>query len=310
MKTHRTEAATPVAAIMLILACSFIFSFLDTSAKYLGMAGFAALFLAWARFAVHAVLAIIVLRPWTKPEAFRMRSMRRQVLRGLFLFGSTLFNFLALRTLQLAEAVSIMFFAPMVITALAGPLLGEWAGWRRWLAVLVGLVGVVVITRPGFGTFGIGHLYAICAMLSYCMYVIMTRQMSSTETPESLIFYSALTPAILMLPAVPLYGSLPDSPLEWFVLLSLGFYGGFGHWLLIKAYSVATTSALAPYPYSQMVWMIAAGWLVFDQLPDVWTLSGSAIIVASGFYIIQRERVLRARVTAPHTEDGDLAKRN
>ena len=93
---------------------------------------------------------------------FRVVNLPAHMLRGVFLFGSTIFNFMALQTLQLAETTSIFFFGPMVITALAGPLLGEWAGWRRWLAILAGFCGVLVITRPGVGVFGIGH--ALCAL--------------------------------------------------------------------------------------------------------------------------------------------------
>ncbi|QDZ01396.1 DMT family transporter [Nitratireductor mangrovi] len=304
------DTATPVAAILLVFGAGVIFSFLDTSAKYLGAAGFAPPFIAWTRFAVHVALAVFILQPWKHRAAFRVASLPKQVLRGMFLFGATFFNFLGLKTLQLAEAVSIFFFAPMVITALAGPFLGEWAGWRRWAAIIVGLAGVLVITRPGFGVFEIGHLYVIGAMLSYSSYVIMTRQMSATETPESLIFYSALTPVILMAPAVPLYGSLPQQPVEWIVLLSLGFYGGFGHWLLIKAYRQATTGALAPYPYLQMVWMIVLGYLVFGDLPDRYTVAGAAIIVASGLYIVHRERRLRLKATAaPNAETENLSKK-
>ncbi len=233
-----------------------------------------------------------------------------QVLRGVFLFGSTIFNFLALNTLQLAETMSIFFFAPMVITALAGPLLGEWAGWRRWAAVAAGFVGVLVITRPGFAAFEIGHVYALCATLSYCLYVIMTRHMSATESAESLIFYSALAPVVLMLPAVPFTASLPPDVFHWVVLLSLGFFGGVGHWLLIKAYKQATTTALAPYPYMQMVWAIGFGFVIFDQFPDLWTIAGAAIIVASGLYIVHREHRLRLQSrTVPNAEDSDLAKK-
>lgn len=228
----------------------------------------------------------------------------------MFLVGSTVFNFLALKTLQLAETVSIFFVAPMVITALAGPMLGEWAGWRRWLAIAGGFVGVLVITRPGLGTFELGHAYALAAMLSYCFYVIMTRSMGATETAESLIFYSAVAAALLMLPAVPLAGSIPEEPMQWIVLLSMGFAGAFGHWLLIKAYQQATTSALAPYPYLQMVWMVGLGYLVFGQLPDRWILLGAAIIVASGLYIVHRERQLRlASRSLPNAEARDLAKK-
>ena len=287
------ETATPTSAILLIVAACFLFACLDSSAKFLVTSGMDARFVSWARFAEHAVLAFILLRGWSRPAIFQVASIPGQIIRGMFLFGSTFCNFLALQTLQLAETISIFFFAPMVITALSGPLLGEWAGWRRWMAVAVGFVGVLVITRPGMGVLGIGHLYVTLAMLSYCFYVISTRKMGGSETPESLIFYSALAPAVLMAPTVPLYGSLPPTPLHWAVLLGLGFFGGIGHWLLINAYKRATVFALAPYPYLQMVWMVLFGWLFFADLPDRWTLGGSLIIIASGLYIVHRERMLR-----------------
>lgn len=304
------EPATPAAAILLVIGAGFTLSFLDTTAKYLVTSGMAAPFVAWTRFAVHLVMVVILFRGWTNRSMFVVVDLPRQLMRGLFLFGSTIFNFLALRTLQLAETVSIFFFAPMVITALAGPLLGEWAGWRRWMAILVGFVGVLVITRPGLGTFGLGHVYALAAMGSYCLYVIMTRQIGAYESAESMIFYSALAPVVFMAPAVPLAGSLPPDTLAWVLLLSLGFYGAMGHWLLIKAYKIASTSALAPYPYMQMVWMILLGYLVFDDLPDLWTVFGALIIVASGLYIVHRESRLRLKNrTLPNAETQDLAKR-
>ena len=304
------ETATPVAAILLVFGAGMLFACLDTSAKYLVLSGMDAVFVSWARFAGHVLLVLVLLRSWTKPARFRASNLPLQVLRGAFLFGSTTFNFLALNTLQLAETTSIFFFAPMLITALAGPLLGEWAGWRRWAAILAGFAGVLVITRPGVGSFEIGHVYAICATVSYSLYVIMTRHMSATETSESLILYSALAPVILMLPVVPYTASLPPDAFHWLVLFLMGFFGGFGHWLLINAYRQATTTALAPYPYLQMVWMIAAGWLAFDQLPHRWTLGGAAIIVASGLYIVHREHRLRLKNrTAPNVEDEELAKK-
>ncbi len=305
-----SDSATPGSAILLVLGAGVLFSCLDTSAKYLVLSGMQAPFVAWVRFAGHLVLVLLLLRVWRNRAMFRAGSLPMQIVRGLFLFGSTVFNFMALKTLQLAETTSIAFFAPMVITALAGPLLGEWAGWRRWAAVIAGLAGVMVITRPGFGTFELGHVYALCSMLCYCFYVIMTRHMGAVETPESLIFYSALTPVVLMLPTVPYTASLPAGGLQWLLLLSLGFYGGFGHWLLIRAFRQATASALAPYPYLQMVWMIGFGYQVFDQFPDGWTLAGASIIVASGLYIIYREHVLRLRNSAaPSAEAEQMAKK-
>lgn len=305
-----TESATPQSAILYMVGAGLLFTVLDTSAKFLVISGMSAQFVAWMRFAEHLVLALILLRAWDNREMFRAASLPKQVIRGVFLFGSTFFNFLALRSLQLAETMSIYFFAPMIITALAGPILGEWAGWRRWLAIGAGFVGVLVITRPGFSAFSLGHVYALASTLSYCFYVLMTRQMSASESAESLIFYSALAPVILMAPVVPYTASMPADWLHMLALLGLGFFGGFGHWLLIKAYRVASTTALAPYPYLQMVWMIISGLVVFGQFPDALTIAGAAIIVASGLYIIHREHRLRlAERSAPRSEDASLAKR-
>ncbi|MDP3896570.1 MAG: DMT family transporter [Mesorhizobium sp.] len=293
-----------------MFSTGLLFSLLDASAKYLVLSGMSAPYIVWVRFAVHVVLVLLLFRSWSNRDLFKARNMPLQILRGIFLFGSTIFNFVALLTLQMAEAMTIFFFAPMVITALAGPLLGEWAGWRRWAAIGVGFIGILVVTRPGLGSFGIGHVYALFSMLSYCLYVIMTRHMGATETSASLIFYSALTPVILMSPAVPLAATIPPDLLHGFVLVSLGFYGALGHWLLIKAYKLAPASALAPYPYLQLVWAVAFGYLIFGEIPDRYTLLGAAIIIASGLYIVQRERRLRlASLSEPHAEDADLAKK-
>jgi drug/metabolite transporter (DMT)-like permease len=310
MPPIRAEMPTPVAAILLVFASGVLFAFLDTSAKYLVLSGMSPAFIVWVRFATHVVLALILLQGWRNTGMFKVANPWMQLLRGVFLFGSTIFNFIALQTLQLAEAMTIAFFAPMVITALAGPLLGEWAGWRRWAAIGVGFIGILVVVRPGFGAFGVGYAFSLLSVLSYCLYAIMTRHMGATETSGSLIFYSALVPAVFLSPAVPLAGSLPPSTLHWIILLSLGFYGGIGHWLIIKAYKLAPVSALAPYPYVQLVWAVALGYLVFGDVPDRYTIIGAAIIVASGLYILHRERQLRLATTAaPNAEDEELAKK-
>lgn len=307
---NQDDVATPPAAILYMVVAYIFFTFLDTDSKYLVLAGIAPLFIAWMRFAIHVVFVMVLFRGWQNIGRFRPVNLPAHVLRGVFLFGSTVCNILALLTLQLAETTSIYFFGPMVIIALAGPLLGEWAGWRRWLAILVGFVGVLVITRPGIGVFGLGHVFALCSMLSNSFYVIMTRRMSATETPESLILFSALAPVLLLMPTLPFSVSVPADPWLWTLLVLLGVFGGLGHWVLIQAYRLATTTALAPYPYLQMVWMMGAGWLVFGQLPDGWTLVGATIIVASGLYIIHREHRLRVRNRAALDAETDVLAKN
>ncbi len=293
-----------------MLSSYFLFSFLDASAKYLVLGGMAAPFVAWARFAIHVVLVAVMFRMWRSTRVWRTANLPGQVLRGAFMAGSTIFNFLALQTLQLAETISIAFFAPMLTIALAGPLLGEWAGWRRWLAIGVGFIGVVIVTRPGFGEFKAGYIFSFCFVLCQTLYILMTRRMGASESSESLIFYSALTPALFMLPVVPFYGSVPQGAVQWSLLLFTGICGLVGHWLLIKAYQQATTAALAPYPYSQIVWMVGLGWIAFNDLPDTWTIVGAAIIVASGLYIVHREHRLRlASRAALGADERELAKK-
>lgn len=295
---------------MLVLGVGIAFAFLDTSAKFLVVSGMPSFFVAWARFFVHLAILLMLFRTWSNRRMFELVNLPAQALRGIFLAGSTIFNFMALQTLQLAETTAIAFFSPMIITALAGPLLGEWAGWRRWLAIAVGFAGVVVITRPGLTDFQMGHAFALCSTLSYSLYAVMTRRMGVRESAESLIFYSALVPTLLMAPGAIYVASPPPDALHWIILLSLGFFGGLGHYMLIRAYKLATATALAPYSYFQMVWMVIAGVVVFDQFPDGWTLAGAGIIVASGLYILHRERRLRlATRTAPNTEHEELAKK-
>jgi drug/metabolite transporter (DMT)-like permease len=294
---------------MLVVAACVCFALLDATAKWLVLSGLKAPFVAFVRFAVHTVFAALFVQIWRRPEALQVTSWPMQGIRGLCLFGSTILNFFALQTLQLAETVSIFFAMPMVVTALAGPMLGEWAGWRRWVAVLAGFGGVLVVTRPGFGVVGIGYAYVIGAMLCYSFYVILTRRMSATETPQSLIFLSAVVPTVLLMPVVPVYGSWPAEPVVAVLLILLGVFGALGHWLLIRAYTQAAATSLAIYPYSQMVWMIGLGWLVFGQFPDAWTMAGGAIIIASGLAILHRERQLRLTPTTPaRHEAGDIAK--
>lgn len=301
LTSSASEQATPLAAILLMLSASVLFSALDSSAKYLVVSGMRPEYVAWVRFATHLLLVVLIFRAWSNPRVLKAASLPMQVLRGCALFGSTVFNFAALQTLQLAEGVAINFLAPAVITALAGPLLGEWAGWRRWMAVLAGLVGVLVITRPGFGAFQLGHVLAFASTVSYSIYVILTRRLAGSETSESLIFYSALTPVLFIAPAIPAAASIPPTPLLWAVLLLLGVWGGVGHYLVIRAHKLASATALAPYPYIQAVWSTLAGYLVFSEVPNRWTVTGAAIIIASGLYIVQREQRLRstARPAAP-----------
>ncbi|MGH6763540.1 MAG: DMT family transporter [Phyllobacterium sp.] len=296
-------------AIACMLAAGFLFSCLDASAKYLVTNGMEASFVSWVRFVEHAILALFVLRFWANPRVFQVKNLPLQIVRGICLFGSTYFNFFALRTMQLGETISIYFAAPMVITALAGPLLGEWAGWRRWMAIIFAFFGVLIVARPGVAVLNPGLPYIILSMLSYVAYVLLTRKMTANETPDSLIFFSALAPTVLMSPAVT-QATMPENGLQLGLLLMLGIFGGVGHWLLIKAYKSASTTALAPYPFFQIIWMITFGYFIFGQFPDEYTLIGATVIILSGLYVVYRERRLNLQTSAAgNPESEEIAKK-
>jgi drug/metabolite transporter (DMT)-like permease len=290
---------TPLPAIFCVFGAFFLFSCTDAGAKVLVTAGMHPAFVSWMRFLVHAVLATLFLRIWSVPTRFQPKHVAAHLVRGTMLFSSGLMSFSAVQTLQLVEFISIIFMAPLVITALASLVLGEHVEWRRWAAVVVGLLGVLIITRPGLGVFEIGHLLAIGAMLAYCVFAIMTRQMSATESQEALLLLPALVAVIGMFPALPLTGSMPEGPGHWAILLSLGLFGASGHWLLIRAYSIASASALAPYAYLQMLWTVFFGYAIFGDLPDLWTAVGSGVIIASGLYLMHRDRLSRLAARTP-----------
>jgi drug/metabolite transporter (DMT)-like permease len=213
--------------------------------------------------------------------------------RSLLLLASTALNFIALQYLQLTETVSIMFATPLLVALLAGPLLGEWAGPRRLAAIGVGFLGVLVVTRPGFGLHPAAFL-SLTGAVCYALYSIATRVLAGSDSSATTMFYSGLAGVLLVAPVVPWVWSVPASGLVWLMMIVLGAMGAFGHWLLILAHARAPAPVLAPFIYTQIIWMIALGFLVFGDLPDGWTLAGSAIVIASGLYLLYRERVRAA----------------
>lgn len=244
-----------------------------------------------ARYIISVALVSIILNPWSRPGIVKTSRPWLQGIRSLLLLTSTALNFFALKYLQLAETVSIMFATPFLVALLAGPILGEWAGPRRLIAIAVGFVGVLVITRPGLGGLHPAALLTVCGCFCYAFYSISTRMLAASDSPETTMFYSGMVGAVVMVPLVPLFWSWPADGLSWLLMLSTGLFGALGHWLLILAHQRAPASMLSPFNYSQIVWMVALGWFVFGQIPDRYTFIGAGIVIASGLYLLYRERV-------------------
>ena len=282
-----------LAAIGLMCGALICFSLLDATAKWLNRE-MDPLLAVWWRYVSSVVLVSLVINPWTDPGVLKTRRPWLQAGRSLLLFLSTALNFVALQYLQLAETMSIMFATPLLVALLAGPILGERAGPRRLAAIGIGFLGVLLITRPGLGTMHPAALLSVAGAFAYAFYSICTRLLAAHDSSRTTMVYSGLAGVVLMTPVLPFLWTTPTSPLVWVLLLALGVFGAVGHWLLILAHARAPAPVLSPFIYTQIVWMLVLGYVLFGDWPDTWTLIGSTVVIGSGLYLLYRERMRQA----------------
>jgi drug/metabolite transporter (DMT)-like permease len=278
----------PLRGVLLFLAAIFLFAALDATAKYMN-AFFAVPLLVWARYLVHFVIMLVFMAPGMGREIIVTHRPWLMSFRALMLVGITLLAQLALKTLPLAETTALIFITPLLVALLAGPLLGEQVRRRTWLATIAGFAGVLLIARPGGAMAGIGILYALGGAVCYAIYQILTRKLATTEHPNRLLFYTALVGTLSMSLTLPAYwdGQIPTLP-QGLLIISLGLYGGIGHFMFIRAFREAPASTLSPLLYIQLIWATLLGWLVFNQLPDFLAIIGMLIIGASGLSLALR----------------------
>jgi drug/metabolite transporter (DMT)-like permease len=273
----------------------FLFAGNDASAKYLN-AYMATIQVVWARYASAFVFGLAMSNPFTRPALLRTNRPWLQIGRSALLLVSTTLNFIALRYLQLDQAVAIIFSTPFLVALMGGPLLGEWIRWRRWAAIIVGFCGVLLVTRPGAGGIHPAALLCFGSAVCYALYSILTRMLAAHDSSETTLFYSNLVGALVTSIALPFVWTTPNSLLIVVLMIAMGGFSGIGHYLLIKAHRLAPAAVLAPFIYTEIVWMIALGYVVFADKPNGWTIAGAAVVVASGLYLVYRERQVRRQV--------------
>ena len=286
------SSASPGRGILWMLLTMALFVGLDTVAKYMSQS-LPVLQLVWARNLFHILIMGVFIAP-RLPAILRTQRPGLQVLRSMLLLSATGFFFSAISFMPLATANAIMFVAPILVTALSMPLLGERVGPHRWGSVVVGFLGALVIIRPGTEAMDPAALLALGAAASYALYQIITRRLSGVDAPLTTLVYSASVGAVVTSLAVPTVWVTP-APADWLGLVMLGVFGVLGHFTLIKAYEHAPAATLAPFGYSNLIWATLAGFVIFGDLPDRWTVVGAIIIAASGLYIVHRERVRKLR---------------
>jgi drug/metabolite transporter (DMT)-like permease len=283
------SARNRLIGIALVSLTYLLFTLLDGSAKWL-VRGMPVIMVVWLRFVLHVVIGGAILFPLRGRALVRSRYLRWHALRAVMFIAMTGVNFWALQYLQLTVTSSIFFTVPILIALISALFLGERLDLGRWIAIVVGFLGVLVIVRPGSSAFHPAMLAAMANAIVYAIFMLMTRRLAAYESPETIQYLPAVGAAVLLTPFAIAGWEWPDTWLEWTVACLLGVLGATGHYLLALAHRYASSAVIAPFVYQQVIYMAAFGYLVFGDVPGAAVWIGAAIVIASGLYLFYRER--------------------
>ncbi|HEX9469235.1 MAG TPA: DMT family transporter, partial [Bradyrhizobium sp.] len=267
------RADRPFRGIALILTSTVFLGVSDVTAKYLSTT-LPSIEIAWIRFLVFALVMVPAMLPGSPLYALRSERPGLQAMRGIALLSSSLFFISGLRFLPIAEASATTFVAPLFVTALSIFFLGESVGVRRWLATAVGLMGVVIILRPGSSAFHLAAFFPIVSALAWACTLIMTRMMSGREHVLTTMTYSSIVGVCILSVLVPFVWVAPSWHDVLFGIL-IGVASTAGQWIVVLAFRYADASVLAPFSYTQLLWVSILGFAIFGEVPDIWTVTGA-----------------------------------
>ncbi|WP_430448329.1 MAG: DMT family transporter [Pseudomonas piscis] len=279
----------PLKGIVLICLAVLLFASHDTLSKYLS-AFYPIVMVVWARYVVHTLLMLVVFVPRSGFSAVvRTKRPGLQLLRALCMIGTSLLFTTGLRYIPLAEATAVNFLAPLLVTALSVPFLGERVSRAQWLAVLIGFVGVLIVVRPGGSLFTPAILFPLGSALCFGFYQLLTRKLSGIDSPTTSNFLIGIINSLIMSALLPFFWSTP-SLVHGLFMIGLGACGMFGHLLLTQAFRHAAPAMLAPFSYGQILFAGMYGYLIFGHTPDIYGLVGIAVICLSGLAVAWAQR--------------------
>ena len=276
--------------ILLMVSAIGFFVLMDSIAKYLSQ-WYPVPGIVWARYLIN--LAILLVWFTLRGELKRIRPVRPgiQLARGLLLASATFLYFSSLKVLPLADAAAIGFVLPLFVAVLAVPMLGERLEMSRAIAILAGLAGALIIVRPGSEVFTWYALLPVAMAVCNALYQILTRKVAGIEHPLTSLVWGAIVGSVLLSMVAPFHWKTPETAWHWALLGIIGLLASIGHYLLIRAYDYANATLLAPYTYTMMVWAVLLGFLLFDNLPDGWSVAGMGVIVVAGMFLATRQRL-------------------
>ena len=288
--SHQQGDIAPVAGILFMLAASAMFVASDSLAKFMS-ASFVVVQILWARYTFHLIYLTLLTKPRDYRRLIATGAGGLQFVRSFSILASSVCFYIALKHVPLATAAAVSFTWPLVVTALSVPLLGERVGFRRWMAVVVGFGGSLIVIRPGFGFDHWAAFMPFGTALFYGIYQICTRKVSPVDSPQTSLFYTAALGTLVLNGVAPFYWHTPDAT-GWLMMLGLAVFSISGQYLIIRALAVTPAAVLAPYAYVYLVFAGLAGFAVFGDKLDGYTIVGSLIITGSGLFVFFRERLV------------------
>lgn len=274
----------PVKGFCLICAAVFLFASSDALSKYL-TSFYPVVMVLWVRYVVHVLLMLLALRTSNIASLIVSKKPKLQCVRGLCMVSTNLLFISSLRYIPLAEGTSIMYLSPLLITACSGPLLGERATRRQWLAVMIGFIGVLFVVRPGGSMSHPATVLALCAAFTFSLLQIITRKLSTIDSANTSNFISGLVSTAVTSLLVPFFWQTPT----WHyagLMVVLGASAVISHLMMTHAYQYAKPSMLAPFSYVQLVFAGLIGYVFFHQTPDTVGMFGMLVIVVSGILVL------------------------
>ncbi|MDD2918444.1 DMT family transporter [Rhodoferax sp.] len=267
--------------ILLIILAALSFAMLDTATKHATQL-VPVLMLLWFRYVFQAVVTFALRFPVQKTRLFATPNPRFQTLRGVLLLTTSACSFFGLQYLPVGEFTAMAMLSPMAATAMAAWALKNHVSPRRWVLMGLGLLGVLLVVRPGGQVFGWALLFPVVLVTAYAWFQVLTSRLSGDENPYTTHFYTGLVGAVIMTPIMLLSWDSAALLRYWYWFVLVGFLGTFGHLMLIRAFNRANAVVLTPYLYLQIAFATVLGWLVFRHVPDGLAWAGIAVIAASG----------------------------
>lgn len=294
VQPQETKQPDNLRGLVYMALAFFLFAASDAQVKVL-TSSLHPIQIVWTR-QLGLLIGVLVLLAVKGPQILRTRHPVLQITRGALAVLSAVFFVFAISYVPLADAVAVSFVAPFMVTVMGALFLREPVGIRRWSAIAIGFIGTLIIIRPGLGVVHPAMMLVVLAATCFAARQVLSRGLAATDRTSTTVAYTAIASVALLTLPLPFVWITPETPQQILLLISVAAFAALGELLVIKALEIALAVVVAPVHYSLIIWGTLYGWLIFGQFPDKWTSIGALIILATGFYVLNRERQLSRRM--------------